>query len=87
MVVWACKNVRDICANCTPMLRYIPRCDIGLLYKLHLMCPILASYFDITYFEMLQLIYPSCPGAIEARSQGDGIIVHKKKNYVTGTVG
>ena len=40
------------------------------------MCPILASYFDITYFEMVQLIYPSCPGAIEARSQGDGIIVH-----------
>ena len=58
------------------MLIYMPRCDLGLLHKLLSMCLIVASYFDISYFEILQLMYPSCPCATEARSQGDGVMVH-----------
>ena len=58
------------------MLRYIPRCNLGLLYKLRFMCIILASYCDIIYFEILQLMYPNCSRATEARSQFDDVMLH-----------
>ena len=29
-----------------------------------------------SYFEILKLIYRSCPRVTEARSQGDGVMVH-----------
>ena len=58
------------------MLRYIPLCNLGLLYKLRFMCPILASYCDINYFEILQLMYRNCSRATEARSQCDDVMLH-----------
>ena len=58
------------------MSRYIPRCNIGLLFKLLFMCLILASYCDITYFEILLLMYPNCPRAKHARSQCDDVILY-----------
>ena len=60
------------------MLRYIPQWNLGLLYKLRLIYLILASYCDITYFEILHLMYPksNCTSATEARSQCDDVMVH-----------
>ena len=43
------------------------------LQKLRFMRLILASYCDINYFEILQLLYPNCPRATEARSQCDDV--------------
>ena len=57
------------------MLKYIPRCNLALLYTLRFMCLILASYSNITYFEILRLMYPNFPCATEARSQCDDVIM------------
>ena len=58
------------------ILRYNPRCILGLLNKLRFMCLILESYFDITYFEILLLVYPNFPRATEVRSQCDGVMLY-----------
>ena len=58
------------------ILRYNPRCILGLLDKLRLMCLILASYCDITYLEILQLVYPNCSRATEACSQRDDVMLY-----------
>ena len=45
----ACENVCDIRANgAYAMLRYVPRCDLGLLHKFPFVFLMLPSYFDIT---------------------------------------
>ena len=46
------------------------------LYTLGFMCLILASYSNITFFEILHLMYPNCPCATEARSQCDDVMLH-----------
>ena len=60
------------------MLRYIPQWNLGLVYKLRFIYLILASYCDITYFEILHLMYPksNCTSATEGRSQCDDVMVH-----------
>ena len=58
------------------MLRYIPRCNVSLLYKLRFICSILALYCDITYFEILDLKCLNCLRATEARSQCADVMLH-----------
>ena len=64
------------------ILRYNPRCILGLLDKLRLMCLILASYCDITYSEILQLVYPNFPHATEACSQCDDVMLYMLLEYL-----
>ena len=52
--VCACENVCEIRANGADasMLRYFPRCALGLLEKVPFVCLMLASHFDITLFDI-----------------------------------